>query len=76
MNVNLHIETLVIHTLPSGVYRVDEFQSALRSDLTRMLAEHGVDAAHAPLISTDKIGGAIAEAVFSAIGPPQRGERL
>ena len=41
MNINLHIERIVINDIGIDPHRLDELRSAVQSELTRQLRTHG-----------------------------------
>jgi hypothetical protein len=42
MNINLHIERLVLDGLPVGRLQASQVQAAVEAELTRLLTEHGL----------------------------------
>ena len=85
MKIQLHIERLVLDGVPAGAKGARGLQSALESELSRLLAEGGLgdalrSGASIPRLQADSIrissgqsatdlGIAIARSVFSGVNP-------
>lgn len=75
MNINLHIERLVLDGLPIGRHQVSFLQAAVEAELTRLLTENG-------LSSHLQNGGAVPSLNANSIqltsgnGPAQMGTQI
>jgi hypothetical protein len=90
MNVNVHIERLILEGLPVERRQGPELQAAIEAELSRLLAEGGLSAGLAsggtltrlsggvlpltPSVLPAPLGEGIARTVYDSIGEGGRGE--
>jgi hypothetical protein len=83
MNINIHIERLILDGLPATVSQGSEVQTAVAAELTRLLTEQGLDRVSEsamPRLSAESVqlskeirptqlGTQIAKKIYSALEP-------